>query len=200
MSNAVHAAAAKAPCPLYPFEAACPECGHKHGLNSPERAIKSGDGKLEILHDDYRADLATHGLTWPKALAEKRVQNVFRFVCTDCGQLEEVAREYESIEPGCAAAGWLTLVLMIISITTLYFTVGGELAFLAVPAAPFYFFFCSDLMEWPYLAKIRKLGKGLKCPSCQGSDFVPLGDARECRFKCPQCGVKALRYLPVPTA
>jgi hypothetical protein len=199
MSNAVHSAAAAAPCSIYPYEAACSACGHKSSLSCPEHAYKTDDGKLDILHD-YRVDLAKHGQTWPKALAAKRIQNIFRFLCTDCGQLADVAREYEPIEAGCTAAGWVTLFLMLITITTIYFTLGGELAFLAIPAAPFYFFMCSELVEWPHQARIRKLGKGLSCEQCKGSHLVALMDARECRVKCPKCGEKALRYLPVPTA
>jgi DNA-directed RNA polymerase subunit RPC12/RpoP len=184
---------------LYPYNATCEKCGHKRLLNSPERAIKNEKGELEVI-TDYRADLAKHNLTWESGIASGRIYHIFKFVCIDCGKLTEISRPYEDIEPGCTAAGVVTLILLIVVIGSMIYNFGAEAALLIIPAAPFFFFVCSELIERPYAKRIRDLAKDTRCEGCKSERLAPLSEVRQRHFPCPKCGEKALRYVPISDA
>ena len=194
MSSAVRPRAG--PSETYPFEATCSKCSYKQRLHSPDRAIKTDSGELQII-SNYRADLKKHGLTWQGALAAGRIVNIFRFVCARCGRIKEVTRPYERTEAGCFVAGALTLVFLVAVVLTLYHTVGGEVAFVIVPTAPLLLAVFSEIVEWPYARKMKQMRDELHCEECNAKTFVPLSEARLLYFNCPQCGEKTMRYLAV---
>ena len=177
----------------FPFDACCQKCDYKALIHSPEHAITASNGQVEIIRD-HKKDLPKHGVSWQSALDAKRIQHVFRFLCADCGKETQLTRPFERMEAGCAVAGWFTLVTLIVVIGSAIYLYGAEAAMLIIPALPFFFAIFSELVEWPYAAKRKKLREGLKCSACGSANVLGLQEAQGIMGICPGCGERALKY------
>lgn len=177
----------------FPFDACCQKCDYKALVHCPEHAYKTDSGQLEIIHD-HKKDLPKRGTDWLSALAAGRIQHLFRFVCADCGKETQLARPVERMEAGCAIAGLCTLAALILVIGSMIYLYGAEAAMLIIPALPFFFAIFSEIVEWPYVWKRKKLRASVRCGACGGASVAALQDARETRGVCPQCGERALKF------
>ena len=179
----------------FPFDVCCQKCGYKALVHSPEHAFKTDSGALEIIHD-HKKDMPRLGTNWLSALAAGRIQHVFRFVCAGCGKETQLNRPFERMEAGCTVAGWFTLFALIIVIGSMIYIYGAEAAMLIIPALPFFFAIFSEVVEWPYARKRKKIREGLLCSACNSNKVAHLVDARGILGVCPACSERALKYSP----
>ena len=177
----------------FPFDACCQKCSYKALIHSPEHAIETASGQLEIIQD-YKKDFPRLDVNWQSAFAAGKVQHVFRLVCADCGKETQLKRPFERMEAGCTVAGWFTLFTLIIVIGSAIYLYGAEAAMLIIPALPFFFAVFSEVVEWPYARKRKKMREGLRCSACGSEKVVHLVDAQGVLGICPGCGERALKY------